>query len=119
MVNITTLQDLVDYLNSLQIKQKNLELMEDLPEDVYNLYFKDAGWVDSNNIDKHRWFEYQDEYYNLSDNVQITDLDVNDVIGVFLISNIYSESSDVEDFEHIYNFFIGIPKQVITYNRKM
>lgn len=91
-----TIAQLVEKLNSLKILQTSIDWVEDIPEDLYNQYFKDLTGIASGiNVDKHRWYELALEVVVLPD---------IGFIGVTAIQDLSSENSSCEDIYHHLKF---------------
>lgn len=64
---------------------------------------------DGLNVDKHRWYEITTSYYKLIDGT---------IMGVNLVSQLYSESMSWEDAYHTLRFFEGEEVKIVTYQPK-
>ena len=91
-----TNKELVDYLNSLKITQKN-SWDEDIPENIWETYFKGKlktidAYLD---VDKHRWYETSVEVLK----------NEKGIIGVRSVTDCFSEMSSIEDMFWTLTFF--------------
>ena len=104
---ISTMQDLIKYLNGLDITQRSLDLKEDIPEDIFQKYFTNcvASEIEP---DKRRWYETAISVYK-------TDFGF---LGVRLITQLYSEQSEVIDMYVTLKFFEMREEQTVTYVKK-
>lgn len=100
-------KELLEELQNLKISQKSLDWQEDLPEDIWNKYFKESeGPIeDGLDIDTHRWYELSTQVYKFNDRY----------LGVRSITNMFSESSEPDDIGYIIEFFEMKPIETITY----
>lgn len=87
-------EELLSKLNNLKLTQKHSDWTEDLPDDIWEKYFKGNFTEVAYKVDiyTHRWYE--------------TSITVIEIFGKFLgvhhISNLFSESMYYEDcFEQI------------------
>jgi len=79
-------KELVEKLNELKILQTS-EWQEHIPDEIWYQYFKENQVKHGLNVEKHRWYE-----------TTITVIQVaNGFIGVRSITQVYSESSSIED----------------------
>ena len=90
----------------MKIVQKNIELLECLPEDIYKEYFADKNSVARDlEIDRHRWYETSVIVFKV----------LEGYIGCRYVSNVFSERMSPEDIGHYLKFEEYIPKSIITY----
>jgi hypothetical protein len=87
--------ELVKKLNELKILQTSIDWQEDLPEEYINLFEKFSTVTDELHIDRHRWYEAAVEILEYEEQL----------IAVKSVTNVYSESMDVRDCDHILEFF--------------
>ena len=87
-------KELVEYLNSLKILQRNSH-DEDIPEDIWNKYFDGNGVTGGLNVDKHRWYETSIDVYKVN----------GGFIGVNSVTDCFSEQSSIDDMHHYLEFF--------------
>ena len=81
-----TKNELVEELNGMKILQTS-EWQEHIPDEIWHDYFKENQIKHGLYVDKHRWYE-----------TTITVIQVHDgFIGVRSITQLYSESSSIED----------------------
>jgi hypothetical protein len=100
-------EELLTKLNSLDIIQKSICWIEDLPEDLYDKEF-DSSYtelINEINIDKHR-------HYELSTDVILIK---GRILGIRYVSNLYSEQSSCSDIYHTLEFFEMKEVQTISY----
>ena len=101
--------ELLKTLNELKITQKSMDWLEDLPNDIWEEYFKtnEIKCIKSDlDVDKHRWYETSITVYKYQDRF----------FGVRSVTNVFSEQSEVEDMFHTLKFFEM--KEVITITYK-
>lgn len=105
-----TVKAIIELLNELKINQSSIDWLEDLPEKIYYDVFegkhKDLGT--GLDVDKHRWYETSIDVIGIADGI----------MGVRIISDIFSESTTVEDCYNTLQFFEMEEVKVITYKRK-
>lgn len=100
------MKEIIKELNDLKILQTSGDFLEDLPEDIYEKYFKDL--VDENlSVDKHRWYETSISVYKISEGF----------IGVQSITDTFSEQSEISDMFHHLRFFEMKEVTKITYEK--
>lgn len=99
--------ELLEKLKYLSIEQKESDWAENLPEDIWNEHFKGKfkplklGF----DIDRHRWYE-----------TSVTVVEVyGKPLGIRSITNVFSESSSVEDCSFTLEFFEMKEVSVISY----
>lgn len=82
-------EKLLEKLNELKITQKSGDWTEDLPEDIWENYFKDQFKTVAHGleVDTHRWYETSISVIEMK----------GKYIGIEFISNMFSESSEWED----------------------
>jgi hypothetical protein len=104
------MKELVDYLNGLKIKQTSIDLDDNnFPENIYEKYFENSTCLaEELNIDKHRWYETGLSVWETE----------NGLLGVRSITNLYSESSDMEDMFYTLKFFEMEETTVVSYKQK-
>lgn len=83
-------------LNDLKLIQKSIDWMEDLPEDIWQDFFKDKYKVLEldKNIDRHRWYNLADMVFELE----------GDKYEVQYVCDIHSEGMTAEDCYHLLVF---------------
>ena len=102
--------ELLKELQTLNIIQTSIDWAEDLPEQIWNDYFKGnfKQLTSGLDTDTRRWYE--------------TSISVIEIYGKFLgikhISNLFSESSSCEDCYVTIKFFEMEPIQIISYRKK-
>ena len=99
--------ELLEKLNGLKIIQKSMDWGECLPEDIWNEYFKGkykeiAFGID---VDTHRHYETSITVINIFDEEKL--------LGIRHITNVFSESSMVEDC-YVTILFYEMKEKVIT-----
>lgn len=107
---------IVDELNKLEILQKDIDLMEALPDDVYYEYFEynlqgpSCEEIKSNlDVDKHRHYETSITVFQTKE---------GEFFGCRHISNVYSEASMVEDCYWYLKWFEMEEVKTVTYKIK-
>lgn len=108
--NKQSMKEIIDYLNSLKIRQTSLDVEEDnIPEDVYEKYFSNASCVASElDIDKHRWYETGITVWEIPQGL----------FGMRVITNLYSEQSEVGDIFWTIKFFEMEEYTTVSYKIK-
>lgn len=103
-------KDLIRKLNELDIIQTSFGWFEDLPDDIWEEYFKDNHQpVETGlNIDTHRWYETALNVYPVGDSF----------IGVQFVHNVFSESTELIDIFWTLRFYEMEPHTVTTYRQK-
>ena len=104
-----TNKELVEYLNNLKIAQTS-SWDENIPEDVWNEYFKNKyeSVEVGLDVDKHRWYELSTEVLSINDGF----------IGVHSVTDTFSEQSSIEDMYHHLEFFEMEEIKVTSYKIK-
>jgi len=102
------MEEIIKELNNLKILQKSGEWVEDLPEELYEKYFKRNCIDEEIDIEKHRWYETSISVYDTS----------KGLIGVRHASQLYSESSMWEDLGYTIKFFEMESFEIITFRKK-
>lgn len=102
-----TNKELVDYLNNLNILQTS-SWEENIPEEIWNEYFKGKGVTGGLNINKHRWYETSIDVYKIN----------NGFIGIYSVTQCYSEQSSIEDMYHYLQFYEMEEEKIISYKIK-
>jgi len=102
--------EMLKELNDLKIIQKSMDWSENIPEDIYNEwfkgYFKTVGWGIDTVI--HRWYENSTTVIEM----------YGRYLGIYHVSNIYSESSEVEDIYFTMGFSEMEQIQITSYKEK-
>jgi len=99
----------IEKLNELKIIQKNIEFIEDLPEDIYKEYFEGKKPVEEGiGVDKHRWYETSIKVFEFE----------GKFLGVESITDMFSESSSVEDCFHTIRFLEMETLEAVIYREK-
>lgn len=96
-------------LESLNIIQTRMDWGENIPNELWYKYFKDNFKEIAYNlyVSTHRWYE-----------TSIMVIEIYDkLLGISLVSNVFSESMDVEDCYHHLAFMKMAPIQSITYKK--
>lgn len=90
-------KELVEYLNGLKIIQiGGIEDWEEIPEDIYEKYFKNLEIVDGNlDVDKHRWYETSISIFKNDEGF----------IGVRSVTDVKGESNCIQDMYWTLSFF--------------
>jgi len=103
------MKELIEKLNALQIDQTRYEWEGNLPEDIFETYFKDAEVVDSElDVDKHRWYETSVLVYKID----------NKFLGVETVTDVFSEQMGYSDCGHTLNFFEMEEFKTVSYRIK-
>lgn len=102
--------EMLKELNDLKIVQKTMSWEEDIPEDMWNKYFKDnIKFVKINlNPDAHRWYELSTSVVEM----------YNGFLGVESVTNLFSEEMSAEDCNVILKFFEMEQIQITSYKKK-
>ena len=101
------MKEIIDKLNALIIQQKSLDFIEDLPEGLYEQYFRNHQ-AEGLNVDKHRWYETTLSVYKLEEGL----------LGVTSVTDLFSEQSSVDDIYHTLEFHEVEEIPSITYKIK-
>ena len=102
-------EKMLEKLVGLKLIQKNYDFMEDLPEDIYEDYFKGRKIKASELfVDKHRWYETSTKVFDFNGRY----------LGVSSLTDMFSESSDVEDCYASVEFFEMEEVKTVTYKYK-
>lgn len=102
------IKKVIDELNKLELIQKDFDLDENLPEDVYKKYFEDKKPIEEGlDVDKHRWYETSVQVFQFGDSF----------LGVRSITDLKGESSCVEDCFVTIDFFEMEEVKTITYKK--
>ena len=102
--------ELLNKLKALKINQTNISWEENIPDDIWKEYFhNNYKEVDcSLNIDTHRWYE-----------LSITVIEIfGRYLGIRHVTNIFSESSGIDDLYVEVEFMEMIETTVTTYKTK-
>ena len=101
--------ELLAKLKALKITQTHFDWAEDIPEDIWKEYFDGNFKVVKRNlrVDKHRWYETSISVIKIFDRF----------LGIRHVSDMFSETMDVEDCYHTLEFFEMKEVQTITYER--
>lgn len=102
--------ELLKKLNGIEILQTSMDWSENIPENIYNEYFKGnfqtVGWgID---VVKHRWYENSTTVIKIYDRF----------MGIYHISDLFSESSSVEDCYFHMGFSEMEEIQITSYKEK-
>lgn len=101
------MEELLAMLNGLKIIQKSYDFVEDLPEEIVDKYFKNR--IASDLLpDSHRWYETSISVFKTDEGF----------LGVRALTQLYSESSEVEDCYHVLKFYDMMEESIITYAPK-
>ncbi len=82
--------ELLEKLNGLELIQKHGGWEDNIPDDIWNEYFKDVNYTilaEKLHIDTHRWYETSVTVINIYDRY----------LGIRHITNMFSEQQDWED----------------------
>jgi len=112
MTNETkTIKEVVDYLNELKIEQTSIEFDENnFPENIYEKYFENGSCLaEELDINKHRWYETGLSVWEIKEGL----------LGVRIVTKLYSENSDIEDIYHTLKFFEMEEITVTSYKQKI
>jgi hypothetical protein len=100
--------ELLKTLNNLKITQKHMDWGENIPLDIWNEHFQEykplAYGLD---VDTHRWYETSISVISI----------YGRIMGIRHISNLFSESSEVEDCYVTMEFFEMEEIQVTSYKQ--
>lgn len=101
--------ELLKVLKEQSISQKSIDWEEDIEESLYDKYFKDSykEVYSGLSVDTHRWYELSTSVYEMYESGRY--------LGVHHITNVFSESTDVEDCYMELEFFEMKPVTTITY----
>lgn len=100
-------KEFLEKLQSLKLTQQSGDVIEDLSEDVYQIWLNlGTTQVESDlNVDKHRWYEKSTTVYQIGENY----------LGVRGATQMYSESSSFDDLCIEWEFFEMKPIKITTY----
>jgi hypothetical protein len=101
------MKEVLNELKGLKIIQKSIDFEEDLPEYIFGKYFLKPVATELE-IDKHRWYETSVSVWETE----------KGLLGVRSITNIYSESSSVEEMYWELRFFEMESFATISYKVK-
>ena len=87
------MKEIIIELNNLKILQKSIEFTEDLPQYIYELYFKHE-LANSIDVEKHRWYETSITVFTVPEGI----------LGVRSVTDICGETNEVIDILHILKF---------------
>ena len=106
---MTKFDELLKELNELKLIQKNMDWKEDIPAKIYDIHFKNNSNVvaEGLDVDTHRWYECSTNVYEI----------YGKYLGVNSVTNLFSESMDVEDCYAELSFFEMEPVTTITYKQ--
>lgn len=100
-----TTEQVIYELNEAKISQTSIDFEEDLTEEqIADLGLCVAGELER---DQHRWYDLSIDVYHRKED--------DKYIGVLHVSNLYSESSSVDDLGFTLEFFEMYPVTVVTY----
>lgn len=111
MKKLTTVKELAEYLNSLEIQSNSSDWAECLPDNIWDEYFnakfiKVASGLD---VDKHRWYE-----------TSITVIKILDgFMGINFATDLFSESMKWEDTGVTLSFSEMEEVNVVSYRNKV
>ena len=103
------IQEVIHKLNELNITQTKGDWTENIPEDIWNTWFKDNFKELSSGleVDTHRWYE-----------TSISVIAINNVfLGIKFITNMFSESQGYDDCCVQMRFYYMKEVKVITYTK--
>jgi len=106
----TKKDELLEKLNGLNLTQTKMDWAENIPDDIWEEYFKgNFKEVASNlNVDTRRWYEVSTTVIYI----------FNFYLGIRHITNIFSESSMIEDCYVKMEFMEMEEVQTTTYRKK-
>jgi len=100
-------EELLKELKDLNLTQKSIDWIEDLPVGIWNKYDKELTnpVKDNLDIDTHRWYELSTSVYEIDGRY----------LGVEHISNLFSEQMDCSDVYHTLSFNEMHPTTEVTF----
>lgn len=100
-------KEFLEKLQSLELTQESGDVIEDLPDEIYQIWLNlGTTQIQSNlDVDKHRWYENSTTVYKISDKL----------LGVRGATQMHSESSSFDDLCVNWKFFEMKEVQTITY----
>lgn len=105
------MEELIKQLNDLKITQTSIDWLEDLPDDIWKLYFEEdlnpTAVATGLDIDKRRWYETGVNVYEMN----------GEFLGVRFVQDLFSEQSSVSDIYHTLEFFEMEEIQTISYRQ--
>jgi hypothetical protein len=106
-----TIKKVVDYLNGLKIKQTSIYFEDiDFPENIYEKHFEDGSCLaEELEVIKHRWYETGVSVWEIKEGL----------LGVRIVTKLYSEGSDIEDIFHTLMFFEMEEITITSYKLKL
>ena len=103
------IKELVQKLNALEILQPSIDWLEDLSEEYQELFEKFNTVKDDLYIDRHRWYETCVKVLQFNDQL----------MAVRYVNNLYSESMDVSDCNHMLEFCEVIETKIVKSEYKL
>ena len=100
---------MIKELNDLEIIQKEYDFEENLPDEVFDRFFRNAEYgalQHGIDMDEHRWYEVSTTVYVYCKCF---------LLGVRTVTKLYSESSDIEDYYHTITFHEMKEVPTVTY----
>lgn len=89
--------ELLEKLKSLNIKQKSIDWIECIPDEIWDEHFKDNFMEIKSgiNVDKHRWYETSTSVVSI----------YGKLLGIKHVTDLFSESMSCEDCYETIDFF--------------
>lgn len=108
-MNKNKFDELLEKLSNIKIVQKSIDWTEDIPDDIWDDYFKDNQIImPEMDVDRHRHYETSICVIKIFDRL----------LGIQNISNIYSEMSSASDMYHTLKFFEMEEVPSVIYKKK-
>lgn len=108
---MNTFSELLQELQSTNIKQNCGDWSDNIPNDIWVKYFESNGYIvvkTGLEVDKHRWYE-----------TSVTVVKVlYGFLGIKHISGLFSEGSDYSDCDFTMQFFEMEEYTIISYRKK-
>lgn len=104
-------EELLERLNEKEIRQVDCSWYENIPDDIWQEYFTDSNYTvlkSDIDVDKHRWLERSTVAIGIEGHI----------LGINLVTQIYSESNDIDDIYSILLFFEMEAIKSVTYKKK-
>lgn len=103
--------ELIEELHDIDYTQKSIDWMEDLPKDTWEKFFKGQykEVAFGLEVSTHRWYETSTTVYEMYNSGRY--------LGVNHVTNLFSESMDVEDCYADISFFEMKPIKSTTYEK--
>jgi len=107
------MKELIQKLNDLKILQTSGDWEEDIPEEIYTEYFENnfREIEEELDVEKHRHYELSTTVIELIEDGH------EFLMGIRVISKLYSDMSMFEDVYHYLEFFEMQQVEAITYVR--